>query len=146
MNTVIRLATYWIFQILNTITALGLFIAPKDFHESMFDNPMATYAALGFSNTALDMLHNVLRGQGAALLAVSLFLFILRGKDKRGYLLIALVTGLSLIAHCFTLRQHLDSSVVQQAVSSFNAIYGMMAVNSLVTVGALWTYFKSPGE
>ena len=99
----------------NTLTGLGLLLAPKVFHESMFTNPDAAYALLGFSDTALDMLHNVLRGQGAALLAVSI-LFVLGRRDRRSYLLIVLVCGLSLFAHTFTLYRHLTSEAVRRAV------------------------------
>lgn len=139
MNAVVRLGTFWLFQALNTLTGLGLLLAPKAFHESMFENPGAAYAILGFSDTALDMLHNVLRGQGAALLAVSLFLFILGRRDKRSYLLIFLVCGLSLVAHAFTLHQHLNSEAVRRAVEDFGPLYGMMAVNVLVALGGIWT-------
>ena len=142
MNTVVRLGTYWLFQALNTLTGLGLLLAPKAFHESMFENPDAAYVLLGFSETALDMLHNVLRGQGAALLAVSIFLFVLGRRDRRSYLLIFLVCGLSLVAHAFTLRHHLNSEPVRRAVGDFGPLYGMMAVNTLVALGGIRTYAR----
>ena len=138
----IRLVTFWGVQIINTLTALGRLIAPETFHEGMFENPQAAYGILGFSDTAVAMLHNVLRGQGAVLLAVSVFLFVLGRQERRSYLLIALVCGLSLIAHAATLQQHLASSVVKQAISSFGALYAMMALNALLTAGGLWGYCK----
>ncbi len=140
MAACIQFGTYWIFQILNTVTALGLFIAPRAFHESLFAEPQRVYALLGFSDTALSMLHNVLRGQGAALLAVSLFLFVGRAQSRRAFLLIALVCGLALIAHLGTLHHHLQSEIVRQAVGGLNSLYGMIAVNALIALGALWTY------
>lgn len=146
MSNVVRLGTYWLFQVLNTLTGLGLFLAPKNFHEGMFDNQEQAYALLGFSTTALDMLHNVLRGQGAALLAISLFLFYLRARDRRSFLLIALACGLTLAAHGFTLQQHLDSETVQAAISSFGALYGMVALNALLLLGAVRTFLRLPAK
>lgn len=131
---------FWVFQVVNCICGLGLFLIPKAFHESMFENPPAVYAILGFSETAQEMLHNVLRGQGAVLLAVSLFLFALGRRERRSYLLIALVCGLSLAAHLFTLRQHLNSETVMWAVNDFSSLYGLGGLNALLALGGLWIW------
>ena len=88
----------------------------------MFENPGAAYALPGSSDTALDMLHNVLRGQGAALLAVSLQLFLLGRRDRRSYVL---------IAHSFTLCRHLTSEVVRRARGDFGPLHGMMGKTTL---------------
>ncbi len=108
----------------------------------MFENSAAAYAILGFSDTALDVLHNVLSEQGAALLAVSIFLFVLGRRGGRSYLLIFLVCGLSLVAHAFTLQQHLNSETVRRAVGDVGPLYGIMAVNALVVLGGIWTYVR----
>ena len=131
---------YWIFQIINTLSGAGLFFFPQAAHESLFENHTHAYAVLGFSDTALAMLHNVLRGQGAALLAVSLFLFTLGSRSRHAFSLIAFVCVLSLAAHLATLHQHLGSGTVQQAISGFGALYGMIAVNALLGLGAIWAY------
>jgi len=59
---------HWVFQLINAPSALGLMLTPKRVHESMFADPPRVYKILGFSSpTAVEMVHNVLRGQGAAL-------------------------------------------------------------------------------
>ena len=65
------LLVFWTFQVINVPTAVGMFLFPRHFHQAMLKKPAAVYSALGFSPTAVAMLHNVLRGQGAALLAIS---------------------------------------------------------------------------
>jgi len=58
---------------------------PKQFHESLFKNPEAVYEKLGFSTIAVEMVHNIIRGQGAVLLAVSIFIWIERTKSQSVY-------------------------------------------------------------
>ena len=81
----LRGAAFWVFQIINVATALGMFVAPRRFHESMLEHPQEVYAKLGFSGAAVEMLHNVIRGQGAALLAISCALFYLGSGARRAF-------------------------------------------------------------
>ena len=122
MDTLLRHAAYWSFQVINTVTALLMTFVPRQFHESLFDNPARAYALLGFSETAVDMVHNVIRGHGAVLLAVSLFLWVQRMKSRSSFLLIFLVCALSVYAHAMTLGHHMGSEVVVQAIGDFKSL------------------------
>ena len=134
-------AAFWVFQLINAPSALGLILAPKRVHESMFTDHIRAYKILGFSSpTAVEMVHNVLRGQGAALLAISTYLFAIRSTDdpkgSSSSLLIALTCTLSAAAHALTLRHHLGNAKVREAIgSSFGSLYGMIATN--LTVGGV---------
>lgn len=121
---------FWAFQVINGLTALSMFLAPKTFHESMLKEPAKIYAKLGFSETAVEMLHNVIRGQGAALLAISAYLFALGSDERSAYLLIALACGLSLCAHIATARHHAKSPLVMEAIGSLGAMYPILAINT----------------
>ena len=125
-------AAFWVFQLINAPSALGLVLAPKRVHESMFADPPRAYEILGFSPTAVEMVHNVLRGQGAALLAISAYLFAIGPDDPGASLLIALTCGLSAVAHALTLRQHLGDARVREAIGSLGSLYGMIATNLAV--------------
>lgn len=81
-------AVFWVFQIINFSTALSMFLVPRRFHEAMLRQPQEFYARLGFSDTAVEMLHNVVRGQGAALLAISCALFYMGAGTPGSFLLI----------------------------------------------------------
>lgn len=59
MQKILQQIAFWSFQIINTLTGLLMSFFPKQFHESLFNNPQAVYANLGFSPVALEMLHNV---------------------------------------------------------------------------------------
>jgi hypothetical protein len=131
---------YWVFQLINAPSALGLMLTPKRVHESMFTDPTRVYKILGFSSpTAVEMVHNVLRGQGAALLAISAYLFAIgsTADDPKGSssLLIALTCNLSAVAHALTLRHHLGNAKVREAIGSLGSLYGMIATN--LTVGGV---------
>lgn len=132
--------TFWVFQIMNGLTSLAMVLAPRRFHESMLRAPEPTYLALGFSTIALEMLHNVIRGQGAALLAVSLYLFSLGPSQRSGFLLIGFVCFLSLLAHIATARHHLRSPEVMAALGTIRPMYGIFATNTVMTALAIVGY------
>ncbi len=134
---------YWLFQILNTLTAISLFLTPRKAHESMIKNPARVYTELGFSTTALEMLHNVLRGQGAALLAISLFLFVSGPENPLTFLLIALTCSLTLFAHIATAQHHRKSPIVMNAIGSIKALLPMIGINAGVALTALYVYLQS---
>jgi hypothetical protein len=99
-----------------------MFLCPRRFHEAMLKQPAAVYSALGFSPTAVAMLHNMLRGQGAALLAISGGVCYLRPAHPGSFLLIALTCGLSLIAHGCIGLHHRKSAQVRAALGDIKAL------------------------
>ena len=131
---------FWAFQLINGLTALSMFFAPKKFHESMLKDPKTIYAKLGFSETAVEMLHNVIRGQGAALLAITIYLFVLGSGERSAYLLIALACALSLVAHIATTRHHAKSALVMDAIGSLGAMIPILAINAVVAALAAVIY------
>jgi hypothetical protein len=106
----------------------------------MIKNPKQAYARLGFSPTAIEMLHNVIRGQGAALLAISGMLFYLGPKTQASYLLVALTCGLSLIAHILAARHHLRSGIVMEALGNITPIYPIIGINLVLGIMAVWLF------
>ena len=134
MNRVIIHTAYWVFLIINTITASLMTFIPKQFHESLFKDPEAVYAALGFSEIAVEMAHNIIRGHGAVLLAVSLFIWLEGLRSRPVYLLIALVCTLSVYAHVMTLHQHLNTAEIVDAIGEFGSIYFTIIVTAAVGI------------
>lgn len=135
MRRLLQNIAFWSFQVINTVTGFLMTFFPKAFHESLFSHPESAYAKLGFSATAVEMLHNVVRGHGAALLAVSVFLWIVRMKTRQAHLLIFLVCALAVYAHFLTLKQHLESAAVMNAVPNLISLYVTIGVTAVV--GAL---------
>jgi hypothetical protein len=133
---------FWAFNVINGLTALGMFLGPRRFHESTLVDPERAYQRMGFSPTAVEMVHNVIRGQGAALLAVSLFLILRGAADPSSYLLIALVCGLSLVAHIQTALHHLRSPTVMEAIGSIKPMYVILVVNLLIGGLAAWSFAR----
>lgn len=136
----LKIIVFWVFQLINAPTALGMFLTPGRFHETMIKNPEEAYRVLGFSPTAVEMLHNVIRGQGAALLAISIYLFFQGAAEVGSPLLIALTCGLSLVAHLGTMIHHLRSPVVMSALGTIRSMYGTLAINAVVGILALIAY------
>lgn len=141
---VLRALTYWLFQAVNLPVALAMVLVPGSFHETLFKNPVNVYASLGFSPLAVEMLHTVLRGQGAALLAVSLFLLLRGGRQREAYLLIFLTTLCALGAHLATLHQHLDSPEVVLAIGDFSGLYAAVATAGVLCVASalVWVFWR----
>jgi hypothetical protein len=135
-----RLA-FWTFQIINTVTACFMTFIPKEFHESLFQNPGIVYEKLGFSSIAVEMLHNVIRGHGAVLLAVSTFIWIQGMKARSIYLLIAIVCALSVFAHVMTLAQHLRSDAIVSAIGNFASMYVTLFITAAVGILSCAAYF-----
>ena len=116
MARIITNIAFWSFQIINTITACLMTFIPKQFHESLFKNPEAVYEKLSFSAIAVEMVHNIIRGHGAVLVAISIFIWIERMKSRSVYLLISIVCALSVYAHIMTLHQHLKTAEIVSAI------------------------------
>ena len=132
---------FWSFQIVNTITACLMTFVPKQFHESLFNNPQVVYAQLGMSNVAVEMFHNVIRGHGAVLLAVSIFIFIRGIKSRSVYLLMALVCALSVYAHTMTLVQHLRTEVIVSVIGDFSSLYVTLFITAGIGILNAVVYF-----
>ena len=115
---------------------------PKQFHESLFKNPEAVYEKLGFSATAVEMVHNIIRGHGAVLLAVSIFIWIERMKSRSIYLLISMVCAFSLYAHIMTLHQHLKTAEIVNAIGDFGSMYITIIITAAVGIINLVVYLK----
>lgn len=65
------------------------------------------------------------------------------GPGNRGsFLLIVLTCGFSAVAHALTMRHHLRSRKVMDALGSINAIYPILGLNLVVAVMALWVFFE----
>ena len=132
MNRIIKHVAFFSFQIVNTVTACFMAFFPKPFHESMFNNPERVYQTIGFSSVAVEMVHNMIRGHGAVLLAVSIFIWIEGLKSRHVYSLIAWVCALSVYAHFMTLTHHLNSPPVVRAIGHFGNLYGIIVVTAIV--------------
>lgn len=136
MQKILQQIAFWSFQIINTLTGLLMSFFPKQFHASLFNNPQAAYANLGFSPVAVEMLHNVIRGHGSVLLAVSVFIWMIRMKTRSVHLLILIVCALSVYAHVMTLHQHLTTPEVAGAIGSFASLY-VVTIAVTASVGLL---------
>lgn len=139
----LRVLAFWLFQIVNTVTGVLMTFFPKDFHESLFQNPQLVYEKLGFSTVAVEMIHNVIRGHGAVLLAVSIFIWMQGTKSRAVYLLIFIVSALSVYAHIMTLIQHLASPEIVSAIGDFGSLYAITAVTAAVGLISLAAYLRS---
>ena len=146
MNGLLRYAAFWIFQVINTLTALGMSLNPRGFHEGLLRDPQRVYQQLGFSDVAVEMLHHVIRGQGVALLAISIFLWVVGARQRSSYLLIALTCLLSVVAHLMTLQHHLGSPLVMNAIGGAESLYVAIAITSISGVLAGATYFTWRGS
>jgi len=142
MKRIARNLAFWSFQIINTITACLMTFIPKQFHESLFKNPEAVYEKLGFSAIAVEMVHNIIRGHGAVLLAVSIFIWIERMKSRSVYLLISIVCALSVYAHVMTLHQHLKTAEIVSAIGNFGSMYATIIITTVVGMLNLVVYLK----
>ena len=142
MGRIITYTAYWSFQIINTITACLMTFIPKQFHESLFKNPAAVYAKLGFSDIAVEMVHNIIRGHGAVLLAVSIFIWLERMKSRSVYLLITVICTLSVYAHTMTLLQHLKTAEIVNTIGDFGSMYFTIIVTSVVGILNYIVYLK----
>ena len=142
MARIIINIAFWSFQIINTITACLMTFIPKQFHESLFKNPEAVYAKIGFSAIAVEMVHKIIRGHGAVLLAVSIFIWIERMKLRSVYLLISIVCALSVYAHIMTLHQHLKTAEIVSAIGNFGSMYATIIITAVVGILNLVVYLK----
>ena len=142
MERILRNLAFWSFQIINTLTACLMTFIPKQFHESLFKNPEAVYEKLGFSAIAVEMVHNVIRGHGAVLLAVSIFLWIERMKSRSVFLLITIVCVLSVYTHIMTLHQHLKTAEIVSAIGNFGSMYITIIITAVVGIMNFVVYFK----
>ena len=142
MERIVRNLAFWSFQIINTITACLMTFIPKQFHESLFKNPEAVYEKLGFSAIAVEMVHNIIRGHGVVLLAVSIFIWIERMKSRSVYLLISIVCALSVYAHIMTLHQHLKTAEIVSAIGNFGSMYATIIITAVVGILNLIVYLK----
>lgn len=134
---------FWIFQLLNGYAAASLVVAPQSSHEKTFAEPERVYRQLGFSETARGMLHNVLRGQGAALLAITAYLFFRGPAQRDSFLLIALTCLLAGATHVMTYRHHTRDAVVRETLgASIKSIHGLIAVNAVVGGAALLVFLS----
>jgi len=133
---------FWLFQIINTLTACLMTFIPKQFHESLFKGPETVYRQLGFSSIAVEMVHNVIRGHGAVLLAVSIFIFFQGVKSRSVYLLITIVCALSVYAHIMTLYQHLNSEAIVSAIGNFSSLYVTILVTAIAGLFSGIVYFR----
>eukprot|EP01118_Nematostelium_gracile_P001443 TRINITY_DN11481_c0_g1_i1.p1 TRINITY_DN11481_c0_g1~~TRINITY_DN11481_c0_g1_i1.p1 ORF type:complete len:125 (+),score=32.20 TRINITY_DN11481_c0_g1_i1:88-462(+) len=113
---------------------------PKNFHESMFKEPKKVYEALGFSNVALEMLHNVVRGEGAAFGAISTYLAIQGEANPLSHLLISITTGYAMVSHIFTLIHHQSNEKVMAALESIRPLYFMIFLNGAIGGSSLYVY------
>jgi hypothetical protein len=108
----------------------------------LFKNPEAVYEKLGFSAIAVEMVHNIIRGHGAVLLAVSIFIWIERMKSRPVFSLISIVCALSVYAHIMTLHQHLKTAEIVNAIGYFGSMYITIIITAVVGILNLVVYFK----
>jgi len=142
MDRILMHLAFWSFQIINTLTACLMTFIPQQFHESLFKNPEIVYDKLGFSSIAVEMFHNVIRGHGTVLLAVSIFIFIKGIKSRSVYLLIAIVCTLSVYAHVMTLSQHLRTEDIVRVIGNFGSLYVTILITAAVGIMNCVVYYK----
>ncbi len=133
---------FWAFQLINLLSSLAMFLAPRRFHESLLKDPARAYAQLGFSPTAVEMVHNVIRGQGAALLAISVFLLVTGPSSRPSYLLIGIACTLTLLSHLGTAVHHLKSPLVMSVIGSISSMYPMLVINAVFAAAGFILYFR----
>lgn len=136
---------FWSFQIINTLTASVMTFFPGRFHEILFKNPAWVYEKLGFSRTAVEMVHNLIRGQGAVLLAVSVFVWMEGRRSRSVYLLISIVCTLSVYSHVMALKQHLGAPAPVNALGSLASLYGIILITAVVGLLNFTAYAKWEG-
>jgi len=142
MDRILINISFWSFQVINTLTACLMTFIPKQFHESLFKNPALVYEKLGISSIAVEMFHNVIRGHGAVLLAVSIFVFLQGVKSRSVYLLIFIVCALSVYAHIMTLIQHLNSADIIRVIGNFGSLYFTIFITAAVGIMSCIVYFR----
>lgn len=142
MDRILKNISFWSFQIINTLTACLMTFIPKQFHESLFKNPVLVYEKLGISSIAVEMFHNVIRGHGAVLLAVSIFVFLQGIKSRSVYLLIFIVCALSVYAHTMTLIQHLNSADIIRVIGNFGSLYFTIFITATVGIMNCIVYYR----
>ena len=142
MDRILIKISFWSFQVINTITACLMTFAPKQFHESLFKNPVHVYEKLGISNIAVEMFHNVIRGHGAVLLAVSIFVFLQGIKSRSVFLLMFIVCVFSDYAHIMTLIQHLNSEDISKVIGKFGSLYFTIFITATVGFINFIVYFR----
>jgi hypothetical protein len=134
MKRILINIAFWSFQIINTLTAALMTFIPMQFHESLLKNPQVVYEKLGMSSVAVEMFHNVIRGHGAVLLALSIFIFLKGIKFRPNYLLIAIVCIFSVYAHFMTLSQHLGTQTIVMAIGDFTSLYVTIFLTAAVGI------------
>lgn len=135
------LVTFWVFQVLNGLTSMGMVWDPAAFHESLLRKPpQETYQLLGFSRTAVDMLHNNIRNHGSVLLVQTAYLAVQGPGNPLSFLLIGLTCWFSFMAHDCTCWDHTSNPIVM-AIIDIKPLYYILAVNSVVGSAALLTYW-----
>ncbi|HAO20008.1 MAG TPA: hypothetical protein DCQ37_05630 [Desulfobacteraceae bacterium] len=142
MDRILINISFWSFQVINTLTACLMTFIPKQFHESLFKNPALVYEKLGISSIAVEMFHNVIRGHGTVLLAVSIFVFLQGIKSRSVYLLIFIVCVLSVYSHIMTLIQHLNSEDIVRVIGNFGSLYFTIFITSTVGIMNCIVYFR----
>ena len=142
MDSILINISFWSFQVINTLTACFMTFIPKQFHESLFKHPVLVYEKLGISSNAVEMFHNVIRGHGAVLLAVSIFVFLQGIKSRSVYLLIFIVCALSVYAHIMTLIQHLNSEDILRVIGNFGSLYFTIFITAAVGIMNCIVYFR----
>lgn len=142
MDRILIHMAFWSFQVINTLTACLMIFVPKQFHESLFKNPALVYEKLGISSIAVEMFHNIIRGHGAVLLAVSIFIFLQGIKSRSVYLLIFIVCALSVYAHIMTLIQHLSSDDILRVIGNFGSLYFTIFITATVGIMNCIAYFR----
>ena len=142
MDRILINISFWSFQVINTLTACLMTFIPKQFHESLFKNPALVYEKLGISSIAVEMFHNVIRGHGAVLLAVSIYVFFQGVKSRSVYLLIFIICTLSVYAHIMTLIQHLNSDDIMRVIGNFGSLYYTIFITATVGIMNCIVYFR----
>ena len=88
------------------------------------------------------MVHNIIRGHGVVLLAVSIFIWIERMKSRSVYLLISIMCALSVYVHIMTLHQHLKTADIVSAIGNFGSMYATIIITAVVGILNLVVYLK----
>jgi hypothetical protein len=133
---------YWTFQAINTLGALGMTVNPRKTHESLMAEPQTTYRRLGMSPTVVELIHNVIRGHGTALLAISLFLYYEGPHSASSFLLITLTCLLSMVAHFGTLLHHTRSTEVLSAMGTIMPLWHMIGLNAIIALFSLIVFIN----
>jgi hypothetical protein len=163
--------TYWAFQSITGVSSLLFVLAPENAHRVLIagvehtnpadpvyqsptrsptpktvDRAQRIYRELGFGNTALGFVYNLLFGWNSALLSVVVYGFAISPRfakrDPNYFLLTGILSGMTGIAHLKSWRHHIgDKEVAKVLGKQKDAPRSGIILCSALAVASFASYF-----